>query len=281
MAYCCLRRRDLAFYALAFLALLFPYSNLVFVDIWRADRYLYLASFCAIAIPALLLAQLAARSGRAGRVAIAAAAGVFALGSAVQTLRQQETWQNSDSLWAHEAGLDAPSLLALQSVATAAVQQAEQERDPARRRELALQARIAIERGLARDRALGRVPAGYATSEPLQVSRLHTLLGRTGALLGESLESQLAHYEKAHAIAPNRASAFLLAQLHLQLWERAPEADRERLARRSWAYFLEYVARSGRDPVQLERSAGLIAKVYEPRFPFLRDEIVAARQELR
>jgi hypothetical protein len=106
-------------------------------------------------------------------------------------------------------------------------------------------------------------------------------MGRSGALLGEPLEAQLAHYETAHAIAPNRASAFQLAQLHLQLWERAADVDRERLARKSWAYFMEYVARSGRDPVQLERSAGLIAAVYEKRFPFLHDEIVAARQSLQ
>ena len=281
VAWCCLRRRDLAFYALAFLALLFPYFGLVYVDIWRADRYLYLASFCALAVPALLLAQLGARSGRGVRVAIGAGALVFGLGSAAQTLRQQDVWRDSDSLWAHEAGLDEPSLLALQSVATATVQRAEKERDPARRRELALQARTEIERGLARDRALGRVPAGYATSEPLQLSRLHMLLGRSGALLGEPLEAQLAHYETAHAIAPNRASALLLAELNLRLWERAPEADRERLARKSWAWFLEYVARSGRDPAQLERSDGMITAIYEKRFPFLRDEIVAARQGLR
>ena len=281
VAYCCLRRRDLAFYVLAFLALLLPYLDIVFVDIWRADRYLYLASFCALAVPALLLVQLAARSGVAVRIAIAAGVAVFAFGSAAQTLRQQEVWRNSDSLWAHEAALDEPSLIALQSVATATVRRAEAETDAARRRELALQARAEIERGIARDRALGRVPAGYATSEPLQLSRLYTLMGRSGALLGEPLETQLAHYETAHAIAPNRASAFQLAQLHLQLWERAPDRDRERLARKSWAYFMEYVTRSGRDPVQLERSNGLITAVYEKRFPFLRDEIVAARQSLR
>ena len=275
VAYCCLRRRDLAFFALAFLALLFPYMNVVFVDIWRADRYFYLASFCALAIPALLLAQLGARSSRVVRIAIAAGVVVFALGSAVQTLGHEEVWRDSDSLWQHEAALDEPSLLALQSVATATVKRAEKETDPARRRELALQARSEIERGLARDRALGRVPAGYATSEPLQVSRLHTLLGRSGALLGESLEAQLAHYETAHAIAPDRASAYHLAELNLQLSERAPEADRERLVRKSWAYFLEYVTRSGRDPVQRERSDGIITADLREAFP------VPARRDRR
>jgi hypothetical protein len=113
------------------------------------------------------------------------------------------------------------------------------------------------------------------------VSRLHTLLGRIGALEGESLEAQLAHYATAHTIAPNRASAFLLSKLYLELSEHAPEADREQLVRSSWNHFMEYVLHSGRDPVQVARNAGMITAIYEQRYPFLRPEIVAARQSLQ
>jgi hypothetical protein len=281
VVYCCLRRRDLAFYLLAFLALLLPYLNVVYVDIWRANRYVYLASFCALAVPAILLAQLYTRGSRGVRFAIAGAMSCFALASAAQTLRLQAVWRDNASLWRYEATLDEPSLLAIQSLATSHVKQAEHEADPARRHELAGQARSEVERGLARDRELGRRPAGYATSEPLQVSRLHTLLGRIGALEGESLEAQLAHYATAHTIAPNRASAFLLAKLYLELSEHAPEADREQLVRSSWNHFMEYVLHSGRDPVQVARNAGMITAIYEQRYPFLRPEIVAARQSLQ
>ena len=281
LVYCCLRRRDLAFYLLAFLALLLPYLNIVYVDIWRANRYVYLASFCALAVPAILLAQLHDRGTRALRIAIAGGVLCFTLASAAQTLWLQAVWRDDAALWRYEAALDEPSLLAIQSLATSTVKQAEHESDPATRHELAGQARREIERGLARDRELGRRPAGYATSEPLQVSRLHTLLGRIGALEGESLEAQLAHYATAHAIAPNRASAYLLAKLHLEMSERAPAADRERLVRTSWNHFLEYVGYSGRDPVQVARSEGMITAIYEQRYPFLRPEIVAARQSLQ
>jgi len=281
VVYCCLRRRDLAFYLLAFLALLLPYLNVVYVDIWRANRYVYLASFCALAVPAILLAQLYTRGSRGVRFAIAGAMSCFALGSTAQTLRLQSVWRDDASLWRYEATLDEPSLLAIQSLATSHVKQAEHEASPARRHELAGQARSEVERGLARDRELGRRPAGYATSEPLQVSRLHTLLGRIGALEGESLEAQLAHYATAHTIAPNRASAFLLSKLYLELSEHAPEADREQLVRSSWNHFMEYVLHSGRDPVQVARSAGMITAIYEQRYPFLRPEIVAARQSLQ
>jgi hypothetical protein len=281
LVYCCLRRRDLAFYLLAFLALLLPYLNIVYVDIWRANRYVYLASFCALAVPAILLAQLHDRGTRALRIAIAGGVLCYTLASAAQTLWLQAVWRDDAALWRYEAALDEPSLLAIQSLATSTVKQAEHEADPARRHELAGQARKEIERGLARDRELGRRPAGYATSEPLQVSRLHMLLGRIGALEGESLEAQLAHYATAHAIAPNRASAYLLANLYLEMSERAPAADRERLVRTSWNHFLEYVVFSGRDPVQVARSEGMITAIYEQRYPFLRSEIVAARQSLQ
>jgi hypothetical protein len=281
VVYCCRRRRDLAFYLLAFLSLLLPYLNVVYVDIWRANRYVYLASFCALAVPAILLAQLYTRGSRSVRLAITGATLCFAFASTAQTLRLQAVWRDDASLWRYEAALDEPSLLAIQSLATSTVQQAEHATDPVRRHELAGQARSEIERGLARDRVLGRRPAGYATSEPLQVSRLHTLLGRLGALEGESLEAQLAHYATAHAIAPNRASAFLLAKLYLELSERAPAADRERLVRSSWNHFMEYVAQSGRDPVQAARNEGMITAIYEQRYPFLRPEIVAARRSLQ
>jgi hypothetical protein len=87
----------------------------VYVDIWRANRYVYLASFCALAVPAILLAQLYSRGTRAIRFAIAGATLCFALASAAQTLRLQAVWRDDESLWRYEAALDEPSLLAIQS----------------------------------------------------------------------------------------------------------------------------------------------------------------------
>jgi hypothetical protein len=278
LLYCCLRRRDLAFYGSTFLALLLPYLNLVYVDIWSADRYLYLASFCVLCVAAIALASLHARSGRAMRLGIAGLGLAFALGSAVQTLRQQSVWRDNESLWRHEATLDEPSLLAIQALARSYVERAEREADPALRQRLAEAARSEVERGLARERALGRRPSSYATSEQLQLSRLHQLLGRLAAIDGKPLETQLAHYETSHRIAPSRSSAFLIAKTYLELAERAPRAEQERLVRASLRHFLEYVEQSGRDPVRLEKSSTLLTVLYERRFPFLRGEILAARR---
>jgi hypothetical protein len=282
LLYAVLRRRDLAFYGMAFVSLLLPYLNLVFVDIWRADRYLYLASFCVVAGMATLLvprdASVARGMGRRLRFAAAGVAVLFAIGSAIQTLRQQSVWRSNESLWLHEASLDEPSLLGIQALAASLVKQAEQERDVRARAVLVRRARAEIARGFARDRDLDRQPAGYATAEPLQLSHLHNHLGRLAALEGASLEEQVAHFARSHEIAPNRRSAFRLAEACRKLAEQAPAGERERWARASLTHFLEYVELSGQDPARQAHSATLLAGLYESRFPFLRDEISVARE---
>jgi hypothetical protein len=278
VTYCCLRRRDLAFYCLGYLALLVPYMSFVFVDIWRADRYIYLASFCMLAIPAALLCDLFARSGRAMRFAIIILATGFGLGSAIATLHHEAVWQDDDALWSYEAYLKEPSLQAIQSLAKLYVERAEKETNAARRHELTDSAHAEITRGLERDRALDRRPSGYATNEQLQLSHLYVLQGRLAAMDGAPLEEQLAAYATAHKIAPNRASAFMLAKIYLKLAETAPSGDRESLVRTSFDYFLEYIAQSGPDPIQRQRGASMLATVYEQPFPFLSDAILAARR---
>ncbi|HBZ68341.1 MAG TPA: hypothetical protein DEP35_00700 [Deltaproteobacteria bacterium] len=276
--YCGEHRRDLVFYCWGFLALLIPYMGFVFVDIWRADRYIYLASFCVLAIPATLLCDLHARAGRTARWAILLLAAGFGLGSASATLRHEAVWQDDDALWSYEASLEEPSLQAIQSLAKLDVRRAENETDPARRHELAESARAEIRRGFERDRELDRHPNGYATNEQLQLSHLYVLQGRLDALDGAPLAQQIASYATAHKIAPNRASAFMLAKMYLQLAGTAPPEERERLVRTSFDYFLEYIAQSGPDPIQRERSAAMLTTLYEQPYPFLSDEILAARR---
>lgn len=280
VVYCGLRRRDLSFYVLAFLALLIPYTNIVYIDIWSADRYIYLASFCVLAIAATLLLELHARSGRAVRAATIGLMAVFALGSAGATVRHESVWQNSQTLWTYEAHRHQPSLLAIQSLATLYVRGAEETKDPRLRNELVARARAEIRRGFQRNRALGRQPSRYATSESLQLSRLHLLDGRVAALEGASLESQLEAYQKAEQIAPNRASAFMIATTYLELAHRAPPKDQERLARTSLHYFLQYVGRSGMDPAQRRRDKAMLKAFYDTPYPALHDDVVLAERSL-
>jgi hypothetical protein len=136
-----------------------------------------------------------------------------------------------------------------------------------------------VQRGIERERALGRRPAPYATSEQLQLGKLHYLLGRIAGLEGAPHEEQIAHHETAHRIAPHKASAFVLAKLYLELAGRAQGAERERLVHASFERFLEYLAQTAGNPAFAERNAALLANVYERQFPFLAGEITTAREK--
>lgn len=270
--YCCLRRRDLAFYLLAFFALLAPHLNFVYVGFWLADRYLYLASFCVLAVVGTLLADLRERSGGLGYAAIGAAL-VFAVGSGIQTSRQQAVWRDSESLWFHEAYLDEPSLLSLQALAKAYVKKAEKEPDPARRLQWIDRARVEVKRGLDRERELDRQRGRYKAPDQLHLARLHYLRGRILAIEGAPLEQQVEHYSAAYAIAPDRAVAMVLSRAYFELSALSDDALREDLVKRSFAYFIEFVRFSQRDPLRLAQSRAMLQANYEGRFPYLDDAI--------
>lgn len=279
----CLRhRRDLAFFALAFLACALPYLNLVYIGIWKADRYAYLSSACLLAIAVTLLLEARERAGPRGRLAMTAALLAFALASGAYTFRHQGVWRDDESLWRYEAYRNEPSLLGIQGLAKNLLKQAEAAAargDLARRDALAAEARAEIARGFERERALGRVPAPYATSEQLQLARFHYLLGRIDRLEQAPVARQIEHYERSHELAPNRANTLMLAGAYYDLAASrtdAPPAEQEQLLNRSLDYFLEYVDYSSADPLLREQSLALLEQNYAS-VPFLRDRVRQAR----
>lgn len=277
LAACCLRRRDLAFFALAGFALLAPYLGIFFVDIWRADRYVYLASFVPLWLASAPLAALARRGARA-RVAVAVLSVSFLAANAAYAFRHQSVWRNNESLWRYEADRSEPSLLSIRAIAAEYAGQAERTADPAVRSELSRRARQEALRGIEREAALGRQPSGYATNEQYQLGRIHALLGRLDRLDGAPLESQIAHLEESYRLAPYRANAFALANLYLERAAQVPEAEREQLVRLSFDRFVQYLAQTSRDPAFRERNAAHLANVYERNHPFLAEAIAAARR---
>lgn len=281
LAWSMLRRRDLAFYLLAFAVFMVPHLNLIYVGIWVADRYVYLACFCLLAAAAIPLAELRLRATGAARLLPLALALVFGVLSLGQTWRLQSVWRDDAALWSYEAYRARPSLLSIQALAKLQLKRGEREADPARRAAWAERARVELERGLARSDALGRVATRYKTTDQLHLSRLHLLRGRLAALTGEPIERQVEHLELSHAIAPDRLNAMLLARSYFHLAEATAESRREGLARRSLDYFIEYASWTQSDPRQLAESRSLFVASYdERRFPFLADEIRQARRTL-
>jgi hypothetical protein len=275
--YCCFRRRDLAFYLLTFFALLLPHLNFVYVGFWMADRYIYLASFCPLAIAGILLRELYLRAG-AARPAVVALAVIFTFGSGVQAWRQQEVWRDSESLWLHEAYLDQPSLLSLQALAKVYVGRAGGEIDPKLRRRSIEKARVEIKRGLARDRELGRRKGNYKAPDQLHLSRLHYLQARILEIEGAPPEQLIDHYQKAFAIAPDRLSAMMLSRAYFNLAGRAKESNSKDLVKQSFAYFVEFLRMSPTDPVMVAKSREMLRVNYEGRFPFLEGAILEIKR---
>lgn len=278
VAYCCRRRRDLAFYLISFIAFLIPYSGVVYVGIWTADRYIYLSSFCLIAISVSLLMQLRRGGGRPLRTAITAALIGFGLSSSIYTLQHQGVWRDSESLWRYEAYRDEPSLLSIQALAKVHMKRAQVESDSIRRAELVAESRKEIARGFEREKALGRTSAPYATSEQLQLSLLHYLLGRLDMIEGTPVSSQIEHFHTSHVLAPNRANTLMLAGAYFNLANSSADREQEEILHRSLGYFLQHVEFSASDPLQHQQSLALLARNYEQRFPFLRDRIQRTKQ---
>ncbi len=271
--YCMTKRKDLAFYLLAFYACLLPYLNVIYVGIWRADRYVYLSSFCLLAIAVSLALQLYERRGRPGRYAIAGLAMAMVLNLSIKNWQQQTVWTDNESLWKYEAYRDEPSLLSIQELAKHWIQQAGMASDPKQLRALASAARHEIARGFEREASLGRVRAPYATSEQLQLAHLHYLFGRLDMLEKAPLESQIRHFEASHVIAPDPTNTLMLAGAYFDLAAGAPSRKQEALVHRSLDFFLEHVAYSKSDPVRYARNMRLLSQNYEANYPFLQERI--------
>lgn len=278
--YCLRRRRDLAFYWLSFLAFLVPYLNIVYVGIWSADRYVYLSSFCLIAVATSLLLQLHQRARPPVRAAIVALGLGFGLSGAAYTLQHQGVWRDSETLWRYEAYRDEPSLLSIQALAKLYMKQAGKESDPALRASLMAASRREIARGFEREKALGRVDAPYATSEQLQLSQFHYLLGRLDRIEKAPLTIQIEHFQASHALAPSRSNTLMLAGAYFDLGNRTVDVMQKQLLHRSLDYFLEYMKYSAQDRLLREQSLTLLSQNYEERFPFLQDRIHQVRETM-
>ena len=280
LVYCLRWRRDLAFYLLSFLALLLPYSNIFYIGIWSADRYVYLSSFCLVAIAVIISFELHDRAQWPTRAAILALLLGFGLNAVAQTLQHQAVWRDSESLWQYEAYRDEPSLLSIQALAKLHMNRAAAASDPAIRASSMTRSRKEVSRGFEREKALGRVSAPYATSEQLQLSQLHYLLGRLDMIEQAPVASQIEHFQASHLLAPTRSNTLMLAGAYFDLGNRSADLEQKQLLNRSLDYFLEYMEYSAPDYLLHEKSLALLAQNYEQHFPFLQNRIDQARETM-
>jgi hypothetical protein len=234
------RRRDLLFYGLGFLALLLPYFNIVVVILWRADRYVYLASFCVLAVLVQLGLEALPRLGPRVRLAIPAAAGAWILLAAGATLGREPAFRDNHALWSYEVGLARPQPVAFQALAKSFIGKASATGDPAEKARLLDEAERVAREGLRYYESIPwRPPPGAHLAPRLDYANLHVQLGRAAWLRGAPLPVQIDHYRRSYAIAPTSANTLLLAQT---LFDQAAATHDEATARASLRYYGEYIA---------------------------------------
>jgi len=271
------RRRDLAFYALAALTLLLPYTGLFYVGFWSADRYIYLAAAGVLVIAAVLLREISAR-GRVAALASTLIAVAFVSGSALQSWRQLGVWRNGETLWLYEAHRRRPSLLSIQALAKSYLKRAERSQSSEESSIWLSRAEVEIERGFDHHTGLDLQPGRYPVPEQLQLARLHYLRGRAAELRGGPLEEQLRHFSQAFEIAPERLTAIYTSRSLFALAGYTEGPEQRKLVEDSFDYFLHYIAFSQHDPAQLAEGRKLLEMNYEGRFPYLEDRILETQR---
>jgi hypothetical protein len=275
------RRRDLAFFVLAFFVFMLPYFNIEYIGIWVADRYAYLASSCALAVPVALL-LLAWRTGRARLRVTAVAGGVALLGLAGHNLahgrQHQLAFRDARAFWDHELARAEPSMLAYESYAkTALGEAAAAEPGSAARKEATARLRWAAERGLAYyDSLPWRPRPGYFSRERSHAAGLYTALGLGVGLEGRAVEERLGYHRMAYQMMPSSYTALMLAQALLDLARREPV--NEALARESLGYFALYLREAKADPIRRRGLPSLLSQYTDP-FPSLAPDVRRVAEE--
>jgi len=158
------RHKDLFFYCAAFLALMVPYLNLVYVGIWAADRYVYFSSFCLLALVSTLAGAALKQPHPALRLGAVIASALFVVVNGFETLSYQRAWRDAQTLWQYHLALPRPSPTAYENLAAYYYAVASAEPDAARVALTVKKMSVVVEAGLTefwRDR---RGPPPPATS---------------------------------------------------------------------------------------------------------------------
>jgi hypothetical protein len=270
------RRKDLLFFALVGLVLMTTYLNLVYIGIWVADRYVYLTSFCLLALVVRLaedriaLVNDAARRRKAQAIGWAAVLLYAAFGIRA-TLAHEPAFQDASALWAYEAARSTPSMLALQAYAKTFVVQAEASTDETERARLTGQASAALDRATARYQATPWEPIGrYVIDAHAQYGTVLILRGRVAALAGESDEAQLGYYREALRFAGTWVAALMIEQI---LYRQADQSSDEARAKEALHYFGKVVTSLVHDPARRQSLRDKLELGYRARFPSLAPSI--------
>jgi hypothetical protein len=111
------QHKDLFFYYASFFVIMVPYLNLVIPGILVAERYLYFAAFCLLALVLSAAVALLRQPQQLLRASVLAAGVGFAALNLFQTCSYQPAWRNGETLWQYHLALPQPSPAAYANLA--------------------------------------------------------------------------------------------------------------------------------------------------------------------
>ncbi|HEY2746860.1 MAG TPA: hypothetical protein VGL86_19690 [Polyangia bacterium] len=269
------RRRELGFWVVAFVLLMLPYMHFVEVIRWRADRYVYLASFCVLALVVELAGGLVARARPALRRVLFGAVAAWALVAVFVTLASSPRFADDRALWTWEVALARPAPAAFVSLASSYVAEGRATKDAAARLRLAESAERVARAGEDYYRS---VPWRRDRAPKRDLANLEVQLGQAAALRGEPIAAQLAHYEASYRIEPTDANVLFLAQALLV--RAATDGHDVALARQSLALYSERLALRSADAARRAFDARVL-DAYRRSFPELAPDIDAVERRWR
>jgi len=266
-----LRRKDLLFFALAFLVLMVPYLNIVYVGIWVANRYLY----AAIGFPVALLCVVAAQHvGRPVRwkaaVVVTISVAMFCVGNLAMKLRYQRVWSDSETLWRYELAMPNPRVEPFENLARLYYLQAVQQ-PPGAAREALLKKSEDVIAG-----ARANFGGGGGMPEPAFMYQLVYVEAIIGIVRGAPFEQRVAALERVTEMNPRFENSFweLMVMHYRRALETSQGEEKKRLARKALEYYRRYAAVRHLDGKFEERRRAMLAGF--PRdFPSLASELDA------
>jgi len=111
------KRKDLFFYYAAFFVIMAPYLNLVMPGILVAERYLYFAAFCLLALAVSGGMAMLRLSQPFWRRSVLAAGTAFLAINLFQTFSYQPAWRDGETLWRYHLSLPQPAVAAYSNLA--------------------------------------------------------------------------------------------------------------------------------------------------------------------
>jgi hypothetical protein len=260
--------RDIWFYLTAFVILMLPYFNIIYIGIWIANRYVYFSSICILAGVLIFLDRTVLKTKQRWKM-VSVVLTILAILWTVNTLEYQKIFKNDATLWSHETKAKHPTLMAYASMAIVHIEQADKEPDTDKRMLYYHKAAANIFSGLHRfERSKMKDSAPH-------LFQLHYVQGILAGRMNKPHEEQLPFFEKAYELNPhNKMVLWKMAETLFRLALKAGESqNRQMFAARSLDMMEKCMNVSRYDESHKAKIIQLLEKEYYPQFPFLRSRI--------